>query len=75
MGEDSGNHRRIFDVCPEPVEGAAMIFKAPAQFGQCSMSIPSAGIYIVETLVGSLADGDKWAVNASLTRDGDLDLN
>jgi hypothetical protein len=40
MGEDSDNHRRIFDACPEqPVEGAAMIFKAPPQFEQCSMSI------------------------------------
>jgi hypothetical protein len=38
MGEDSDNHRRIFDVCPEPVEGAAMIFKVPPQFGQWSMS-------------------------------------
>ena len=39
MAEDFDNHRRIFDACPEPVEGAAMIFKAPPQFGQCSMSI------------------------------------
>ena len=33
----------------------------------------SAGIYIVETLVGFLAQGDKWAVNASLI--GDAYLN
>lgn len=33
----------------------------------------SAGIYIVETLVGFLAQGDKWAVNASLV--GDAYLN
>jgi hypothetical protein len=39
MAEDFDDHRRIFDPCPEPVEGAAMIFKAPPQFGQCSMSI------------------------------------
>jgi len=39
MGEDSDNHRQIFDACPEPVEGAAMIFKLPPQFGQWSMSI------------------------------------
>jgi hypothetical protein len=39
MGEDFDNHRRIFDVCPERVEGAAMIFKLPPQFGQCSMSM------------------------------------
>jgi len=39
MVEDSDNHRQIFDVCPEPVEGAAMIFKLPPQFGQCSMSM------------------------------------
>jgi hypothetical protein len=32
--EDFDNHRRIFDACPEGVEGAAMIFKAPPQFGQ-----------------------------------------
>ena len=25
--------RRLFDACPEPVEGAAMIFKPPPQFG------------------------------------------
>ena len=39
MAEDFDNHRRIFDACPEPVEGAAMIFKLPPQFGQCSMSM------------------------------------
>jgi hypothetical protein len=39
MGEDFDNHRRIFDACPERVEGAAMIFKLPPQFGQCSMSM------------------------------------
>jgi hypothetical protein len=39
MGEDFDNHPRIFDACPERVEGAAMIFKLPPQFGQCSMSI------------------------------------
>ena len=39
MAEDLDDHRRIFDVCPERVEGAAMIFKAPPQFGQCSMSM------------------------------------
>ena len=33
MAEDFDDHRRIFDACPEPVEGAAMIFKAPPQFG------------------------------------------
>ena len=33
MAEDLDDHRRIFDPCPEPVEGAAMIFKAPPQFG------------------------------------------
>jgi hypothetical protein len=39
MAEDFDDHRRIFDPCPEPVEGAAMIFKAPPQFGQCLMSM------------------------------------
>ena len=39
MGEDFDNHRRIFDACPDLVEGAAMIFKLPPQFGQCSMSM------------------------------------
>jgi len=39
MAEDFDDHRRIFDACPERVEGAAMIFKAPPQFGQCSMSM------------------------------------
>jgi hypothetical protein len=37
MAEDFDNHRRILDVCPEPVEGAAIIFNAP-QFGHWSMS-------------------------------------
>ena len=39
MAEDFDNHRRIFDACQEPVEGAAMIFKLLPQFGQCSMSM------------------------------------
>ena len=39
MGEDFDDHRRIFDACPERVEGAAMIFKALPQFGQRSMSM------------------------------------
>jgi spermidine synthase len=39
MSEDSDDHRRILDACPEPVEGAAMIFNAPPQFGQFSISI------------------------------------
>jgi hypothetical protein len=39
MAEDFDDHRRIFDRCPEPVEGAAMIFKASPQFGQRSMSM------------------------------------
>jgi hypothetical protein len=36
MAQDFDNHRRIFDACPERVEGAAMIFKLPPQLGQCS---------------------------------------
>jgi len=39
MREDLGNHGGIYDACPEPVEGAAMSFKAPPHWGQCSMSI------------------------------------
>jgi hypothetical protein len=39
MAEDFDDHRRIFDARPEPVEGAAMIFKAPPQLGQRSTSI------------------------------------
>ena len=40
MPEDLDDHRRIFDVYPEQcVEEAAMIFKAPPQLGQCSMSM------------------------------------
>src|SRR5215468_8328488 len=38
MTEDFDNHRRIIDVYPERVEGAAIIFKAPPQLGQCSTS-------------------------------------
>src|SRR5438876_1048869 len=37
MAEDFDNHRRIFDACPERVEGAAMIFKAPPQLGQSEL--------------------------------------
>jgi hypothetical protein len=40
MPEDLDDHRQIFDACPERVEGAAMIFKAPPQFGQYSMGHP-----------------------------------
>jgi hypothetical protein len=39
MTEDLDDHRPMFNSCPECVEEAAMIFKAPPQFGQCSMSI------------------------------------
>ena len=39
MAEDLNDHRRIFDACPEGVEGAAMIFKAPLQFGQSELCI------------------------------------
>jgi hypothetical protein len=27
MCEDSNDHRRLLNACPEPAEGAAMIFK------------------------------------------------
>jgi len=37
MAEDFDDHRRIFDACPERVEGAAMIFKAPPQLGQSEL--------------------------------------
>jgi hypothetical protein len=39
MAEDLDDHRRIFDVYPERVEGQAMLFKLPPQFEQCSMSM------------------------------------
>jgi len=39
MAEDLDDHRRIFDACPERVEGAAMIFKAAPQLAQCSTSM------------------------------------
>src|SRR5215470_13792804 len=39
VAEDLVDHRRIFDACPERVEGAAIIFKAPPKLGQCSRSI------------------------------------
>jgi hypothetical protein len=38
MSKYPDNHRRILDACPEPAEGAAMIFKLPPQFGQWSIS-------------------------------------
>jgi hypothetical protein len=44
MAEDFDDHRRIFDPCPERVEGTAMIFKAPPQLGQCSMSMSKTGL-------------------------------
>ena len=37
MAKDLDDHRRIFDACPERVEGAAMIFKAPPQLGQSEL--------------------------------------
>jgi hypothetical protein len=39
MGEDLVDHRWIFNAYPDPDEGAAMIFKAPPQLGQCSISM------------------------------------
>jgi len=39
VAEDLDDHRRIFNPRPEPDEGAAMIFKAPPQLGQCSTSM------------------------------------
>jgi hypothetical protein len=38
MAEDLDDYRRTFDACPEPAEGAAIIFEALPQFGQCSQS-------------------------------------
>ena len=76
MAEDFDNHRRIFDACPEPIEGAAMIFKLPPQFGQCSMSMsktrlssvaqlmracaPCAGACALEGSVAALADAELF---------------
>jgi len=31
MSEDLGDYVGVFDACPEPVEGAAMIFSVPPQ--------------------------------------------
>ncbi len=39
VGEDLRNDGGMFDACPEPVEGAAMIFKGPPHWGQFSRSI------------------------------------
>ena len=39
MSEDLGDHRWIYDACPEPAEGAAIIDKGPPHFGQAVMSI------------------------------------
>jgi hypothetical protein len=33
MVEDFDDHRRVFDACPERVEGAAMVFKAVRSSG------------------------------------------
>jgi len=42
MAEDFDNHRRIFNPCPERVEGAATIFKTPPQLGQSELCIERA---------------------------------
>ena len=39
MREYPDNHGGLFDACPEPVEGAAMIFRSPPQYGQCWLSM------------------------------------
>jgi hypothetical protein len=57
MAEDLDDHRRIFDACPECVEGAAMIFKAPPQFGQCSMSISKTRFSSLAHLIRA---GSRW---------------
>ena len=58
MGEDFDNHRRIFDACPERVEGAAMIFKLPPQFEQWSMSISKTRLSSLAQLTrGGVLDG------------------
>ncbi len=38
MGEGESNHRRLFEACPELVEGAAMILRLPPHWAQRSMS-------------------------------------
>jgi hypothetical protein len=38
MNEDLGDFRGLFIACRELVEGAAMIFHAPPQCGQFSIS-------------------------------------
>ncbi len=39
MSEDLGYHRWIYDACPEPAEGAAIIVKGPPHCEQTVMSI------------------------------------
>ena len=39
MREDRDDDCGIFNACPEPAEGTAMIFSVPPQCGQCSISI------------------------------------
>ena len=46
--EDLDDQLRIFDAYPERLEGAAMIFKAPPQLGQRSMSMSASFIYASE---------------------------
>jgi len=53
VAEDLVDHRRIFDACPERVEGAAMIFKAPPQFGQCSTSMSKTCLSSRAQLIGA----------------------
>ena len=39
MSEDLGNHRWIYDACPEAAEGAAIMVKGPPHLEQAVMLI------------------------------------
>ena len=54
---DLGDHGRMLDACPEPVEGAAMIFKVPPHWGHCSMSISNTRLSSRAQLMGPGAGG------------------
>jgi hypothetical protein len=57
MGEDLGDHGRIFDACPEPVEGAAMIVKVPPHCGHCSKLISNTRLSNLAKLSRTGAEG------------------
>jgi hypothetical protein len=60
VGEDLRNDGGMFDACPEPIEGAAMIFKGPPQRGQCRAGL--AGRSVCPSCAGTPTRKGKFTV-------------